>query len=560
MNLRLVSLAAATALACAPAGHAALGDGNVAGGSIGTVQVSSVTSEPAVTAATPVADVTVKVPVSLPGAGGNSATRSIGTAQAGGGHAADDSAGTVQAASTQAGPVARASAVTAAAPAAPVVTVAPSRPAASSGTTAPAPVAQVTVRPAATAAGADGGELTLALRSLWLQARSLGVSPGFSLTLPPVADIVVGGDIATGPRAGDETGSLLTGQVGSVTAAPTASLGSSTFATSVGFGGASGIDGTGANLADASLGTAQVGGPNTADGSTGTVQVGGVTVAPALRVSTPLGNLVLGGASGIEGGANRATDSLGTAQIGGGNTSNGSAGSLQAGAVSIAPTLALTGTPFGDVTLGGSTGIAGSGNTAGDSIGTVQVGGGNGADASNGTGQVGPVATSAAVMYGNTPAGSGTVGGPTQIGTDAGNTANGSSGTLQVGGGNGTSGTTGAVQVGGGRTLASTAGGGGTTAAATAAADSAAAAPGSPAIPSSPAAPQGAAFAGRRATGEAAAPKKQAGTGTFQPPLVTRVARVTGSLPFTGLNLALLLALGLSLLAAGLGVRSRARR
>ena len=75
MNLRLISLTVATALALAPAGKAA--DGNITTGSVGTAQASSVSSEPVVEINAPVAQVTVQAPVSLPGAGGNEATDSF---------------------------------------------------------------------------------------------------------------------------------------------------------------------------------------------------------------------------------------------------------------------------------------------------------------------------------------------------------------------------------------------------------------------------------------------------------------------------------------------------
>ena len=492
MNLRLISLAVATALAFAPAGKAA--DGNIATGSVGTVQASSVSSEPVVEINTPVAQVTVQAPVSLPGAGGNEATDSIGTAQAGGGHTAARSIGTAQAGSTEVGPVATNDGTQAVAAPTPTIGAPGARPDAGATT--------LSVHATPTAlqqSAAVDGELTLVLRSLWLQAKRLGVSPAFSLTLEPLARVLLGGTIATGPTAGDQSDSLLTGQAGSITVAPTAAIDSAALGSSLALDGASGVQGTGANLANGSLASVQAGGPNTADRSFGTVQVGGVALAPALRASTPAGDAVLGGSSGIQEGSSRATDSVGTVQIGGGSSADGSTGTVQAGAVGLGPALTLTGTPVGDTSLGGSTGIAGGGNTAGDSIGTVQVGGGNGAQ-----------------------------------------------------------GSTGAVQVGGGRKLASAGGGtppaGGATQTAGEAIPSTA--PGSPAS-------AGAQFAGRRASSPRAVarvPRTAAGRATPAAGTPGLGTRVSGTLPFTGLNLALLLAVGLALVAAGLGVRGHARR
>src|SRR5439155_20304874 len=167
MNLRLISLAVATALAFAPAGKAA--DGNIATGSVGTVQASSVSSEPVVEINTPVAQVTVQAPVSLPGAGGNEATDSIGTAQAGGGHTAARSIGTAQAGSTGVGPVATNDGTQAVA--APTPTIG-ARSVSRARAATPTALQQT---------AAVDGELTLVLRSPWLQAKRRGVSHARSL-------------------------------------------------------------------------------------------------------------------------------------------------------------------------------------------------------------------------------------------------------------------------------------------------------------------------------------------------------------------------------------------
>ena len=328
MILRLTGLAAAAALAAAPAGNAA--DGNVVTDSAAVVQVSAPPSGP-ITIETPVLTVTVQAPLEL-GSGGNSTGHSVGAAQVGGGHATDDAAGSADVGTTSAGPAARRDDVPATVPH--WVNVAPL-----------GPLPDQSVEPV------QG--LALALRSLWLQAKGFGVSPGFILSLDPVARVVLDGSVRTGPTAGDESGSLLAVQAGPVTVAPSADVQSSSLNTSVRLGGSSGIEGNGANHASDSVGVVQLGGPNTTSGSTGVVQTGGLVLGPTVGTATPLGTLAVGGSSGAAGGANGAADSLGAAQIGGGNGARGVTGAVQSTGVSLGPTASATGTPIGGVAVGG---------------------------------------------------------------------------------------------------------------------------------------------------------------------------------------------------------------
>jgi hypothetical protein len=134
-----------------------------------------------------------------------------------------------------------------------------------------------------------------------------------------------------------------------------------------------------------------------AERSLGTVQAGGVAVAPTLALETPIGTLRLDGqALGIAGGGNRASDSLGTAQVGGDNEASGSIGSVQVSGVSTGPRLTVNDSPLGDVALSLPLAIGGSGgNRAENSVGTAQVGGGNTARRSFVTLQVGASRTAA---------------------------------------------------------------------------------------------------------------------------------------------------------------------
>src|SRR5207248_2062375 len=174
----------------------------------------------------------------------------------------------------------------------------------------------------------------------------------------------------------------------------------------------------------------------TVDAGTASVQDDRLVLAPTADASALGATAALDGSSGIDGqGTNSATDSLGTAQLGGGNTAGSSLGTLQIGSLYAAPTLDFGLAPLGtSVALGGSSGVAGSGNQATGSIGTAQVGGGNSADGSAATAQsrsvdLGP---SASLTAGGQTVG---LGGGTNVGgagNGAGNSATGSTGTAQV--------------------------------------------------------------------------------------------------------------------------------
>src|SRR6266851_4224118 len=104
MRLRLISLVVACAVMLALAGTAAADLGNNATNSVGTVQVSPVSSAPTVTAIGEPVGGTVTAPVEVTGSGGNDASGSVGTAQVGGGHQAADSTGSAQVSPTRVTP------------------------------------------------------------------------------------------------------------------------------------------------------------------------------------------------------------------------------------------------------------------------------------------------------------------------------------------------------------------------------------------------------------------------------------------------------------------------
>jgi hypothetical protein len=360
------------------------------------------------------------------------------------------------------------------------------------------------------------------------------VAPDLLLLFDPFVQFLLAGQMGFGPNDGNTAdGSPGTAQLGSLSLAPTLVFLSPFLGSSVELGGASWVDGAGTNSAAGSPGTAQAGGGNAADGSVGTVQVGGATVgnaaddsagtvqvggatvAPTLAASTPVGNADLGGASGADGGSNQSSDSTGTVQVGGGNTANGSTGAVQASGVTVEPTFALTQTPA-DVSLGGSSGIAGGGNDASGSAGTVQAGGGNSADASNGAVQTGPVFLGQTLTVDGAPVGGGTAGGTAE-----------------------------------------------STGAAAGVADVSASAPsgslGSGRATPVPTRKRGIAqepVRSRRTTGGPPATEHGSNPGSR----ALRLAERAGTLPFTGLDLPLFLALGLGLGLAGLGLRAYAER
>jgi hypothetical protein len=471
MTRRILIGAAALVAAAVPASASA--DGNVATGSVGSTQVGSTASSPTISG--PVGT-TVTVPVTVLGSGGNTATRSIGTVQAGDGNSAAGSVGSAQVSAVNGAPSAGADArVARASVSAPagipgsgpndarrsVVTVQVGGGHSTSESLAQTQVNQADAQPGADVSTGTGTlvqlstlgqpnavlllgppkprlrlaaaltrDFTFDPANLLFQATAVGIRPDILAAVDPIAALTFGGTLGTGPNGGNTApDSLGTAQIGSVTLAPVVGLDSTAFGTGAAVGGSSGVDGAGTNLADPSLGTVQAGGGNTASDSAGTAQIGGLTVGPTGLLRTPFGAVALGGASGIAGGSNSASRSLGTLQIGGGNSSNGSAGTAQVGSASIGPTASSSGTPAGDASVGGSSGVSGNGNDANGSLGTAQVGGGNGAARSGGTLQ------SSGVRLGQTAtAGGVTVGAPTTVGGGGGNSANGSLGTVQVGG------------------------------------------------------------------------------------------------------------------------------
>ena len=566
MTRRILIGAAALVAAAVPASASA--DGNVATGSVGSTQVGSTGTSPTISG--PVGT-TVTVPVTIVGTGGNTATRSIGTAQAGDGNSASRSVGSAQVSAVNGAPSAGADArvarVSVSAPAkipgsgpndarGSVVTAQVGGGHSTSGSLARTQVNQAEAQPSGDVSTGTGTLVQLStlgrpnavlllgppkprLRvaaaltrdfsfdpaNLLFQATAVGIRPDVLAAVDPVAALMFGGTIGTGPNGGDTApDSFGTAQIGSVTLAPVVGLDSATFGSGVDIGGSSGVDGAGTNLADPSLGTVQAGGGNTASDSAGTAQIGGLTVGPTGLLRTPFGTVALGGASGIAGGSNSASRSLGTLQIGGGNSSNGSAGTAQVGGVSVGPTVSSSGTPAGDASVGGSSRVSGSGNDANGSVGTAQVGGGNGARGSGGTLQ------SSGVTVGQTAtAGGVTAGSPTTVGGEGGNSANDSLGTVQIGGG---------AQASAGQGPPAESLSSGTPVAL-------------PARSGSPATPRSAGAKPSTAAHRSASP-----TPSHQTLGVQHASR-SGTLPFTGVDLLYAALAGITLAALGLGLRRR---
>jgi hypothetical protein len=600
LKRRFLIAAAAITITGALVPVAGADDGNVAVGSVGTAQVGSTASAPSVDATTSAGTANVTVPVDVVGSGGNTSQGSIGSVQVGGGNGASSSVGTAQVSAVHGTPHAHVNGrivnADVSSPASvpgsgsnaasgSLVTVQAGGGHSASGSFAQVQAAQPSLEPKASAGLGDLGsvqignagqvpvnvttgsptlalraqadvfrDVTLNLASMLLQFRNVGVSPDLYTALQPIAAFGLGGWIGTGPNDGNSTpGSFGVAQIGSIAIAPIFAVDSAALGSSATVGGASGVDGIGTNTAGDSLGTLQAGGGNIADGSAGTAQVGGLRLAPSSRAATPYGALALGGSSGIAGGSNSAAGSLGTVQVGGGNNADGSAGTAQVGDTSVAPTLSATGTPAGDVSTGGSSSIAGSGNDATGSLGTVQIGGGNTADGSGGTTQSSGIVVGPTVSVGDTPVGGTTVGVPTNVGEGNGNTSTGSLGTAQVGGGNSATGSIGTAQVGSqtptptpvptesGPTISTL------SLDNTASSGSLTAAPAAPSATPSVTPP----------AAKAAPAKHQA---VLPAPSKTLTGnRTIGSLPFTGLDLLFAVLLGMALIAAGMGVRTRAR-
>ena len=104
--MKRVLIAAAAAVAAAVPASAAADGGNVAVGSVASVQAGSTGASPTVSASGGVVDTTVTVPVAVSGPDGNSANGSVGSVQAGGGNSSSGSVGSVQVAATHGAPAA----------------------------------------------------------------------------------------------------------------------------------------------------------------------------------------------------------------------------------------------------------------------------------------------------------------------------------------------------------------------------------------------------------------------------------------------------------------------
>jgi hypothetical protein len=483
--------------------------------------------------ATPVGTAAAQVPTAVTGSGGNQATGSVASAQVGGGNQATNSAGKAQVKGVQSRPATQAAAAGrnggASAPVGTSAVEGPSTAAPAGGATisrlAPSLGAPSTsgsgtsIMVSSEGLGGVNGQLSADLQQLAFETQMLGLSPDSLFLFDPLAQLMLSGTVGAGPNGGNSsTGSLGAAQLGSVAFDPALTVLSPALGSEVAIAGESGVDGGGVNSTDGSTGTAQAGGGNTADRSVGTAQVGGVELAPTVAASTPYGNADVAGGSGIDGGANDASGSVGSVQIGGGNRASGSTGSAQASGITVGPTIALTETPAGDVALGGSSGIAGGGNDASDSAGTVQVGGGNATDASSGTAQGGAVNVGPTVTFNSTLLGSGSAGAP---GTGAGGSIAGVPGSVAAaspgvgtGSGTGEDGLSGLTDV-----------------------------------------PVGQREAEQAPAGSLPASHDASSSSTLLQSLVVRA----GTLPFTGLDLALYFALGIGLLLAGLRMRAFAR-
>lgn len=515
-------------------GTAQVGDGNTSSGSVGTAQVSSVHGRPAAQTDTRVVHARTSAPVAVPGSGPNSASGSAVTVQLGGGHSTNGSFARVRANRVSAQPRASAGTgtgtlVQVGTPGSPSVVLLLGPP-----------------KPRANVAAALTHDFKFNPASLLFQATAVGVQPDVLAAVDPIAALTFGGVIGTGPNGGNAApDSLGTAQLGSVTIAPVVGLHSAALGSKATVGGSSGVDGTGSNLADRSLGTAQAGGGNTAGTSAGTLQVGGLFLAPAGSLATPYGTAGLGGSSGIAGGSNTAAGSLGTVQIGGGNTSNGSAGTVQAGSVTVGPTAQTGGTPAGDAALGGSSGVAGSGNAANGSLGTAQIGGGNGAAGSGGTAQ------SSGITFGQHVTAAGvSAGGPTNVGRGSGNSASSSLGTAQVGGGNSATNSIGTAQFFGSARQPS----GGPSPVV----HELSPGPPSPLPATRSAAGTTPASVGKQAAAQHSSRSSSGSRQATKPPVLGAHHATSGTLPFTGIDLLYAALAGLALTGAGLRLRRRA--
>ena len=324
-----------------------------------------------------------------------------------------------------------------------------------------------------------------------------------------IAVIVVGALPSLANAGNDVTGSTGVVQVGPVTVSPTASVG-----TDAGTATATAPSGSTANSS---------GGNNTSSGSTGVVQTAPTSANPGVHVVRREATVQGSAPVSIGAGDNAASSSTGAAQIGGGNTASSSTGAAQVSGTRAAPSATATPAGGSPSTVGGTVGVDGSGNSADDATGAAQLGGGNTATGSTGTAQSGPPSPTPTVDL-TTPPGL-----PTELGSLA-----------PTGSGSGGGGTLSTLS------LESTASpvGGGAGPVATAALTPVRAQAGS-----KPAAvrQQGISSSGGGGGTRGAAKR-----------IATQV--LSGPLPFTGLNLALWLLVGLTLVGGGAAMRLRDAR
>jgi hypothetical protein len=287
---------------------------------------------------------------------------------------------------------------------------------------------------------------------------------------------------------------------------------------------------------------------NNTNGSLGVIQVGTTSANPTVTTPAPVPGsasvpVTVGGSGG-----NSASSSTGTVQVGGGNTASRSTGVAQSGPIAAAPRVS-TATPVGATGGSASVAIGGTGgNNASDSAGVAQVGGGNGAAGSAGVGQAGPLSAEVAAFFAAIGASF-----PFTLGGTGGNNGSQSDGVLQLGGGNSATGSTGAAQTGAFGFSPFVDAAGLTEIPSGTPVRIPASASGTPAVPvTTVGSPTPVRRTQRAPLTPRAAPRGTPSTGRFG-------VLGTGTLPFTGLSLALAFVLGLTLLAAGVAVRRTAR-
>ena len=307
----------------------------------------------------------------------------------------------------------------------------------------------------------------------------------------------------------------------------------------------------------------QAGGGNSANNSVGAVQVGATHTSPSLDARVAGSTLHAGLTAGIAGNGNNANDSIGTVQLGGGNNAENSLLSVQSGAAAVAAEIAAT-LPFGQTTATVPLTIGDTGsNSATDSIGTAQIGGGNTASDSVLTIQSAPI-TAGPALDSTTPVGPVSGSAPVSIGSGSGgNTATDSIGTVQLGGGNNSSGSAGTVQVGSTSTSPSV-GGGGTNPSSTPSTTSGPSTQSTPGASSAPQSSQAPVTTSSHPASSAPATRTHGVLGASASVVHGAAAQLAGAaklgqLPFTGLALWLFALLGLALSTLGLRVRAYAR-